>query len=70
MDTELRDKFEEDVMKEINISKSTLVGMRTTLGYRNTTISGLDYNLYWKFWLNGHMAAWCEVQGLVKGGKE
>lgn len=69
MDVKLRDKFEAEVMEEINISKSTLVGMRTPNGYRNSTMSGLDYNLFWKFWVSGHMSAWREVRELVKRGR-
>ncbi|URC22625.1 hypothetical protein KASHIRA_00310 [Serratia phage vB_SmaM-Kashira] len=69
MNEGLRDLFEEAVMEKINISKKTLVGMRTNLGYRNSTISGIDYNLMWEMWLSGHMAAWREVDALVKRGK-
>lgn len=70
MDVKLRDKFEAEVMEEVNISKSTLVGMRTPDGYRNSTMSGLDYNRFWKFWLRGHMTAWREVDELLNRGKK
>ena len=52
MDNEiLRDEFEQWVMTKIIISKSTLVGLRTDGGYRNTTLSGRDYNLMWESWV-------------------
>ncbi|HHQ5364816.1 hypothetical protein HJX36_06350 [Klebsiella pneumoniae] len=45
-----REKFEAWVMTQICISKSTLEGMRTADGYRNTTLSGTDYNRMWNCW--------------------
>lgn len=46
----LRQKFEAWVMTQIRISKSTLEGLRTADGYRNTTLSGTDYNRMWNCW--------------------
>lgn len=46
----LRQKFEAWVMSQIRISKSTLEGLRTADGYRNTTLSGTDYNRMWNCW--------------------
>lgn len=52
MDNEImREEFEQWVMTKIIISKSTLVGLRTDDGYRNTTLSGRDYNLMWETWV-------------------
>lgn len=45
-----RDLFEEWVMEKILISKSTLEGLRTDDGYRNSTLSGTDYNGMWSQW--------------------
>ena len=45
-----REKFETWVMTEICISKSTLDGLRTENGYRNSTLSGTDYNRMWSCW--------------------
>lgn len=45
-----RDLFEEWVMDGICISKSTLEGLRTDDGYRNSTLSGKDYNGMWSQW--------------------
>lgn len=45
-----RDLFEEWVMDGICISKSTLEGLRTDDGYRNSTLSGNDYNGMWSQW--------------------
>ncbi|MHC0956168.1 ead/Ea22-like family protein [Klebsiella pneumoniae] len=45
-----REKFEAWVMTQICISKSTLEGLRTSDGYRNSTLSGRDYNLMWNLW--------------------
>ena len=45
-----REKFEAWVMTQICISKSTLEGLRTSDGYRNSTLSGRDYNLIWNLW--------------------
>ena len=45
-----REKFEAWVMTKICISKSTLEGLRTSDGYRNSTLSGRDYNLMWNLW--------------------
>ena len=45
-----REKFEAWVMTQICISKSTLEGLRTADGYRNSTLSGSDYNLLWNLW--------------------
>ncbi|HCA8112172.1 TPA: hypothetical protein ACIJTG_005522 [Klebsiella pneumoniae] len=45
-----REKFEAWVMTQICISKSTLKGLRTSVGYRNSTLSGSDYNLMWNLW--------------------
>ncbi|SAT08557.1 hypothetical protein [Klebsiella variicola] len=45
-----REKFEAWVMTQICISKSTLEGLRTSDGYRNSTLSGSDYNLMWNLW--------------------
>ena len=45
-----REKFEAWVMTQICISKSTLEGLRTADGYRNTTLSGTDYNRMWNCW--------------------
>ena len=45
-----RDKFEAWVITQICISKSTLEGLRTSDGYRNSTLSGRDYNLMWNLW--------------------
>ncbi|HIB8494970.1 hypothetical protein ACNA4Z_25100 [Klebsiella pneumoniae] len=45
-----REKFEAWVMTQICISKSTLEGLRTSVGYRNSTLSGSDYNLMWNLW--------------------
>lgn len=49
-DSDERDVFEKSVMSEVCISKETLVGMRTTDGYRNSTLSGRDYNHMWLEW--------------------
>ena len=45
-----REKFEAWVITQICISKSTLEGLRTSDGYRNSTLSGRDYNLMWNLW--------------------
>lgn len=45
-----RDKFEAWVMTQICISKSTMEGLRTADGYRNTTLSGTNYNRMWNCW--------------------
>ena len=45
-----RDLFEEWVMEKIFISKTTLEGLRTDDGYRNSTLSGTDYNGMWSQW--------------------
>lgn len=45
-----REQFEAWVMTEICISKSTLEGLRTKDGYRNSTLSGADYNRMWNCW--------------------
>ncbi|HCX4106177.1 TPA: ead/Ea22-like family protein [Escherichia coli] len=45
-----RDLFESWVMHSICISKSTLEGLRTETGYRNTTLSGTDFNRMWEQW--------------------
>lgn len=45
-----RDLFEEWVMEKICISKATLEGLRTDDGYRNSTLSGTDYNGMWSQW--------------------
>lgn len=45
-----REKFEAWAMTKICISKSTLEGLRTAEGYRNTTLSGTDYNRMWAAW--------------------
>lgn len=50
----LRDKFETAVMEKICISKSTLIGLRTDEGYRNSTLSGHDYQGDWEFFVAGH----------------
>ncbi|MCV8571261.1 hypothetical protein ODT08_16035 [Escherichia coli] len=45
-----RDLFEEWVMEKIFIYKTTLEGLRTDDGYRNSTLSGSDYNGMWSQW--------------------
>ncbi|MDM3398174.1 hypothetical protein OGV35_10470 [Citrobacter sp. Cb016] len=45
-----RDLFEEWVMEKICISKTTMEGLRTDDGYRNSTLSGTDYNGMWSQW--------------------
>lgn len=45
-----RDLFEEWVMEKICVSKTTLEGLRTDDGYRNSTLSGTDYNGMWSQW--------------------
>ena len=45
-----RDLFEEWVMEKIFISKTTIEGLRTDDGYRNSTLSGTDYNGMWSQW--------------------
>ena len=45
-----RDLFEDWVMEKIFISKTTLEGLRTDDGYRNSTLSGIDYNGMWSQW--------------------
>nr|EKU3953239.1 hypothetical protein [Citrobacter freundii] len=45
-----RDLFEEWVMEKIYISKTTLEGLRTDDGYRNSNLSGTDYNGMWSQW--------------------
>lgn len=45
-----REKFEAWVMTQICISRSTLEGLRTPDGYRNSALSGRDYNLMWNLW--------------------
>lgn len=37
-------------MEKIFISKTTLEGLRTDDGYRNSTLSGTDYNGMWSQW--------------------
>ncbi|MGP0189551.1 hypothetical protein [Klebsiella quasivariicola] len=62
-----REKFEAWVMTQICISKSTLEGLRTAEGYRNTTLSGTDYNRMWAAW----KAAGAElVEALEKAQQE
>ncbi|WP_251326740.1 hypothetical protein [Escherichia coli] len=56
-----RDLFEEWVMEKIFISKTTLEGLRTDDGYRNSTLSGTDYNGMWSQW-KAIRAAQCEYQ--------
>ena len=56
----LRDKFETAVMKKICISKSTLIGLRTDEGYRNSTLSGHDYQGDWEFFLAGYSCSLAE----------
>jgi|GEM_PF-725799 len=46
-----RENFEISVMEELWISKATLEGLRTEDGYRNSTLSGRDYNGMWKAWI-------------------
>lgn len=38
------------LMEKIFISKTTLEGLRTDDGYRNSTLSGTDYNGMWSQW--------------------
>ncbi|WP_325080924.1 hypothetical protein [Klebsiella aerogenes] len=45
-----REKFEAWVMTQICISKSTLEGLRSADGYRNSTLSGTNYNRMWNCW--------------------
>ena len=45
-----REKFEAWIMTQICISKSTLEGLRTAEGYRNSTLSGTDYNRLWSLY--------------------
>ncbi|WP_446029094.1 hypothetical protein [Lelliottia amnigena] len=45
-----REIFEKWVMENYCISKSTLEGLRTCDGYRNSTLSGRDYNGMWLQW--------------------
>ncbi|HCM7359875.1 TPA: hypothetical protein N3288_002333 [Klebsiella aerogenes] len=45
-----REKFEAWVMTKICISKSTLEGLRSADGYRNSTLSGTNYNRMWNCW--------------------
>lgn len=45
-----RELFEGWVMENYCISKSTLEGLRTCDGYRNSTLSGKDYNGMWLQW--------------------
>nr|EHL6942608.1 hypothetical protein [Citrobacter freundii]EHL6952849.1 hypothetical protein [Citrobacter freundii] len=45
-----RDLFEEWVMGKTCVSKTTLEGLRTDDGYRNSTLSGTDYNGMWSQW--------------------
>ncbi|MBD7804717.1 hypothetical protein HPN22_05935 [Klebsiella pneumoniae] len=45
-----REKFEAWVITQICISKITLEGLRTPDGYRNSALSGRDYNLMWNLW--------------------
>lgn len=57
MDNEImREEFEQWVMTKIIISKSILVGLRTDDGYRNTTLSGRDYNSMWEAWVASRSA--------------
>ncbi|UTC25988.1 dtDP-6-deoxy-L-hexose 3-0-methyltransferase [Phage vB_KsaM-C1] len=56
----LRDKFETAVMKKICISKSTLIGLRTDEEYRNSTLSGHDYQGDWEFFLAGYSCSLAE----------
>ena len=56
----LRDKFESSVMEKICISKSTLIGLRTDEGYRNSTLSGHDYQGDWEFFLAGYSCSQAE----------
>ncbi len=45
-----RELFEGWAMENYCISKCTLEGMRTCDGYRNSTLSGKDYNGMWLQW--------------------
>ncbi|MES0330019.1 hypothetical protein K9U59_06435 [Citrobacter sedlakii] len=45
-----RELFEGWVMENYCISKSTLEGLRTCDGYRNSSLSGKDYNGMWLQW--------------------
>lgn len=47
---ESRKHFEEWVMSVVCISKTTLEGLREGDGYRNSTLSGKDYNQLWLAW--------------------
>lgn len=58
-----REKFEAWVMTQICISKSTLEGLRTADGYRNSTLSGTDYNRLWSLYQS---AASEQVEALEK----
>lgn len=58
-----REKFEAWVMTQICISKSTLEGLRTVEGYRNSTLSGTDYNRLWSLYQS---AASEQVEALEK----
>ncbi|SCM51410.1 hypothetical protein [Hafnia alvei] len=45
-----REQFEAWVMSIICISKQTLIGLREGDNYRNSTLSGRDYQSMWMAW--------------------
>lgn len=60
-----REQFEAWVMTEICISKSTLEGLRTKDGYRNSTLSGTDYNRMWNCWQAASKASEQQLAAVV-----
>ncbi|WP_421550119.1 hypothetical protein [Kluyvera intermedia] len=60
-----REQFEAWVMTEICISKSTLEGLRTEDGYRNSTLSGTDYNRMWNCWQAASKASEQQLAAVV-----
>ena len=57
--------FEAWVMTEICISKSTLEGLRTEDGYRNSTLSGTNYNRMWNCWQAASKASEQQLAAVV-----
>lgn len=60
-----REQFEAWVMTEICISKSTLEGLRTEDGYRNSTLSGTNYNRMWSCWQAASKASEQQLAAVV-----
>lgn len=59
-----REQFEAWVMSIICISKQTLIGLREGDNYRNSTLSGRDYQSMWMAWQASREAVEVELPSL------